>query len=718
LPLKVVGIVHKPQILAKHIQSIYLPLETLQKFAMPDKLPQVNRVMIDLKPSASADAFVERWKPKLEAIDPSLKIRLARDNRKELDRNMRGIHALSYLGGTVSMLAATFIVFSALSMGVAERSRTLAMLRAIGALRWQIGRLVIAEGLLLASLGVAVGVPLGWLWIRLLALRFEHIFSAGVTLSRGGIIYGGVGSLLAALAASLLPAWSATRVSPLDAMVNVAKPSSPRLPWLCAIIGLLLIAVDPLLMYGPWERFSGDNAADAMTLARQIKFYGHFILGAPCMMLGFFLVAPMFILVLEFVYGPLVAWMMSLHYAVLRQQLSNGLWRVAGTCAALMVGLAILIAMETQGNSMLQGWRIPDKFPDIFIVSWMRGLNAEQIKQLAQVKGIKPGEIMPIAIASPEFGSGLLALGSLGIMPDATMFFGIDPEQGLRMMELDFRQGNPVDAARMLKLGRHIIVTEEFYQLKGLGVGDKLPLKTRSNGVVDFTIAGVVWSPGIDVIVSMFDMSRQFDQRTAASVFGSLDDAKNEFGAADIRLLAANLDYFTDKDKVLDDVQKQLGVFGMAAGDVRQIKHGIQTAFGDLLLLVAVVPFAAMAVASLGVTNTIMASIRTRRWQFGVLRSIGFTRSQLLRLVLSEAILVGIVGCGLGLAAGFLGAMDARELNRIVTGYYPPLAIPWGIIIAGTATVMVISLIASLGPAIGVARSEPLSLLQAGRAAA
>ena len=58
---------------------------------------------------------------------------------------------LSYLGGAVSMLAATFIVFSALSMGVTERQRTLAMLRAVGATRGQVGSLVVVEGLILAG---------------------------------------------------------------------------------------------------------------------------------------------------------------------------------------------------------------------------------------------------------------------------------------------------------------------------------------------------------------------------------------------------------------------------------------------------------------------------------------------------------------------------------------------------------------------------------------
>ena len=50
---------------------------------------------------------------------------------------------------------------------------------------------------------------------------------------------------------------------------------------------------------------------------------------------------------------------------------------------------------------------------------------------------------------------------------------------------------------------------------------------------------------------------------------------------------------------------------GMQAGDVRQIKQEIQNAFANLLLLLAIVPMGALVVASLGVTNTIMASVRS-----------------------------------------------------------------------------------------------------------
>ncbi|HEX3356364.1 MAG TPA: FtsX-like permease family protein, partial [Tepidisphaeraceae bacterium] len=131
----------------------------------------------------------------------------------------------------------------------------------------------------------------------------------------------------------------------------------------------------------------------------------------------------------------------------------------------------------------------------------------------------------------------------------------------------------------------------------------------------------------------------------------------------------------------------------------------------------SLVAYAAMAVASLGVTNTVMAGVRTRRWQFGILRSIGVTRGQLLRLVMAEAVLLGIIGCFLGLGAGALMSMNANALSALIVGYRPPLVIPWRPIDLGLISVMLIALLASLWPAYSVARTEPLSLLQAGRAA-
>jgi putative ABC transport system permease protein len=322
---------------------------------------------------------------------------------------------------------------------------------------------------------------------------------------------------------------------------------------------------------------------------------------------------------------------------------------------------------------------------------------------------------MPIAIASPQFGNNFLAIAGAAFMPDATMFFGIDPEQANRMTELEFRQGDAETATRLIKQGRHVLVTEEFRQVKGLGVGDTLELKTRTKGLVKFTIAGVVWSPGIDVMVGVFDMGGQFDQRTAYSVFGSLEDARELFGVTELSVFAANVDRGVDREALTKTIQTELGKMGLQAFDIRQVKAGIEKGLGNLLIMASSVAFAALAVASLGVTNTVMASVRSRRWQFGVMRAVGVTRSQLVRLVLAEAVLLGAAAAALGLGCGAWLVMIARGMEKVMLGIRPEIVLPWGMLFLGVSVVVVVSVVASIWPAASTSRRPVLELLQAGR---
>lgn len=722
LTLKVVGIVHKPDVMASFRPTIYVPLHTLEKYKGTPG--QVTKISVELKNHSDADKFVADWRPKVQKLDPYIQMRSSGESRKGLEQNLALLHLLSYMGGAVAMITATFIIFSTLSMGVSERQRTLAMLRAIGATKTQIAGLVILEGILIGAVGAIIGSALGIVWVRLLVWKFDTLFYAGLVISFGGIVFGVVGSLATALAASLLPAWSASRVSPLEAMSPLAG-GRPRVPVIAGLIGLALISVDPLVLFGPTERVLGWLGSSSPHVAmRLVKFYSHFLLGLPAIFIGFFLVSPMLVWLVERVLGPLVAAVLRLKFALLRQQLSSGIWRAAGTCTALMVGLAILVALQTEGRTAINGWKLPDKFPDMFIVDFS-GIPLSEAPKLENIPGIKHGQVMPIAIVSPDLPKSFLSimgqekgtLTALMVTPDRTMYIGIDPNVAFKMIELDFREGNVADAERMLKQGDHVLVTAEFKRLKGLGVGDKLPLKT-DHGWKNFTIAGVVWSPGIDVIVTAFDMGRQMEQRTAASVFGTIGDAEKYFGVHRFMLFAANLDAGMDKDVMLKRVQKELKSEGMRGGDVRKIKDKIESDLKNFLLLISTVAFAAMAVAALGVTNTIMASIRTRRWQFGILRSIGVTRSQLLRLVIAEAILLGIVGCALGVPAGLLLSMDAEAVQIAITGYAPSLFIPWNFIALGVGVILAVSILASLWPALLVSRTETLELLQAGRASA
>jgi putative ABC transport system permease protein len=363
------------------------------------------------------------------------------------------------------------------------------------------------------------------------------------------------------------------------------------------------------------------------------------------------------------------------------------------------------------------------------------GLNSDQWKAFGDTPGIRhypdgAAEVMPIAVTISGLGNNPLALVGAVLAPtvQGTMFFGVPPRQAMDMMELDYRDddGHPVSkeqqvvyakrAEQELELGRHIIITEDYRRLHHAHYGDKVVLFSDT-AKYEYTICGIVWTPGLDVIVAMFDLGRQFDQRTAGMVFGTLDDARKDFGADHVNLFAANLENGVNKLQVLDDLKKHLGDLNIKAGDVRQIKAVIDGDFRRLMALLTTVAFGAMAVASMGVTNTIMASVRSRRWQLGILRSIGLNASDLMKLVLAEAILLGGVGLTLGLGCGFVLAIDARQLGAGMLGYLPPLVIPWGYIILGSVSVMVVSIAAAWWPARSVSREQPLALLQAGRAA-
>jgi putative ABC transport system permease protein len=612
------------------------------------------------------------------------------------------------------------------------------MLRAIGATRRQVAMMVILEGVIIGLLGAAVGVPLGIVWTEILHQLFPDVLTAGVTISLSGVTIAAAGAVIASLVASLLPALAASRLSPLEAMGSMAEvpPSGPPIGW--AVLGGLLILIDPIIFFGPVESvLARAGVAAPESVATLLRFYAHFIVGLEGTFIGFFLLAPLLVWTIERSFAPALGKLFRLPTSLLRQQLSSGLWRAAGAGAALMVGLAVLIVMTTQGISMLDGWKIPDKFPDIFLVSFrLGGLAPDQVQTLSETPGIsrfpdgKP-QLMPIAIAVSGLGNNPLALMGAMLSPNAnsTMFFGFPPHVGLEMMELDFRDNDGHSVSRdqqkiyaqraeeQLAAGRNVIVTEDYRRRNHAKYGD--PIAFYSNGTkYEYTICGIVWSPGLDVIVAMFDLERQMDQRTVGMVFGSIDDARRDFGQDHVNLFAANLEIGQDKTKLMDQIRQRQGDLSIKAGDVRQIKDSIDRTFRHLLALVTTVAFAAMAVASMGVTNTIMASIRSRRWQLGVLRAIGLCGGELLRLVLAEAILLGVVGLLLGLGAGAMLTLVDRQLSAGVLGYLPPLVVPWGYIAIGVGTVMIVSVAAALWPAISISRTEPLELLQAGRASA
>jgi putative ABC transport system permease protein len=140
----------------------------------------------------------------------------------------------------------------------------------------------------------------------------------------------------------------------------------------------------------------------------------------------------------------------------------------------------------------------------------------------------------------------------------------------------------------------------------------------------------------------------------------------------------------------------------------------------NIIWALSELPLVTLLVTSLGVINTVLSSVRARRWDLGVLRALGLTRFGLFRLIVAESLLIGVVACllsfGFGTMAGYCGTGVTRYIN-IRGGQITPLVIPWARLALGFALAISLCLIAALWPAFRTGRTEPLTLLQAGRAA-
>jgi len=153
-----------------------------------------------------------------------------------------------------------------------------------------------------------------------------------------------------------------------------------------------------------------------------------------------------------------------------------------------------------------------------------------------------------------------------------------------------------------------------------------------------------------------------------------------------------------------DEVERKIKDMGFSAFSVADLMQGQKRAFILLDLLLGLVGSIALTVASLGIVNTMVMSILERTREIGVMKAIGASDTDVRRIFLIEAALIGLMGGVVGIA---LGWAVGRAIN-IGANYYlqsqgVPTAnlflIPWWLVGGGIAFAMLVGLLAGGFPA-------------------
>ena len=141
--------------------ALYVPLELAATLAREPA--KINLVSLKLKPGSELEPFRRHWAPRMAQSRPPARLLGLEDIKAGLEDGMMAANARrqAWAATGMSLLAALFIIFTTLSMGVTERIRQFAMLRAVGLSRRQIAEVIALEGLLLGLLGWGGGLAAG-----------------------------------------------------------------------------------------------------------------------------------------------------------------------------------------------------------------------------------------------------------------------------------------------------------------------------------------------------------------------------------------------------------------------------------------------------------------------------------------------------------------------------------------------------------------------------
>jgi putative ABC transport system permease protein len=687
----VVGIAKRPPLGMLSRPEAFVTLSAMGLAAdRPGKLREIDVVIRDTTQS-EAIALA-----RAAEFDKGIVLRAASKVTSGLDKNLQSSQIGMTIASMLSFLSAAFIIMTGLSTNVNERQRELAVLRCIGGTKPQLAESQLAVGLIVGSLGALCGIPLGVLGAWVMVKLFPDQLPGGLAINWFGLFLAFIGSVGAGLLGALWPALRASRTSPLEAMAVRSRPPTRRGLILCAIVGLALAATHICILTIPSDT--------------QVVFWLDMAFGLPALFTGYFLLAVPITVLTTILVGPLVSALFRLPGrgwdGILVRNVLAAPYRFGFTAGAMMVGLAIMVAIWTNGRAIMRDWLGSLTFPDAFASGLaMTPRTQERIDNL-------PFVIETCAVTIQNFRTD--AFGVRALSNPTTSFVAFEPDPFFRMTKLTWVEGDPVTALAKLNAGGSVLIAKEFQVARGLGVGDTLTL-TYNDKPYDFEIAGVVASPGLDIASKFFDIGDEYLDQAVNAVFGSREDLKTRFGNTGIQLIQISLDPAISDEQAMKDLRRAGGFEVIAAGSGRQIKAEISKFLTGSLVVSSVVAICAMLVACFGVANLIVAGIQARQFEFGVLRAIGAQRGLLARLVLAEATLIALSACVVGTVMGIHASWGGQHMYEILLGIELTMQIPFGPTSAGWATVLLITLAAAAPAVLALARKQPRELLGAVR---
>ncbi|WP_209708058.1 FtsX-like permease family protein [Crossiella equi] len=639
---------------------LLLPVEAQRRLTA-----KVGQLVVHARDGVSASRLAEEVRKVGRGLDVVTGQAYSAQLLRETPPGTGGLTGFFTAFAALAMVVATMVIGNSFTILVAQRTRELALLRCVGAERWQVFAGVLTEaavvGAVASGVGVFSGYGLAWL-AQVLVGDFQDQVHLPFSV-RTVLLSVGVGLVVTVLAA-VLPARAATRVAPVAALRESGGATDRvrgRRTWRLLATGALacaavLCAVVAVTAEGP-EQGAGFAVAAMVAGLGAVLVLGPLVVGPVVRVLG-----------------AVGARLVGQPARLAALNAGHNPRRAAASAAALTIGLAVvsLVTTVAAGVESGQGRGLDEQFRGQFTVtSAVSGtpLPAGVRQALAAVPGVR--------VAPRETFNG--ELGRFGAW-SMTAVPGDAVGDLLRPVVL---------AGKLDRLGPgEVAIDRQLAEQTGLTVG------AQAGRVRVVAVYEGVRAKGVSLAMGVVAL----DQRP-------LVDTRGQEGYDSSLLLQAPPDARTALDRALAG-------FPLAKlTSVAELKDEQAQPFRRTLDLLWGLTALAVLIAFAGIANTLTLSVLERARESALLRALGLTRGGLSATLTAESVFVALFGAGCGL---LLGTGSAWLLARVASTEAEPVLfeVPW----ARLAVVVGAALLAAVLAAVVPARQAGRGSLTAGMA--
>ncbi|PJN36927.1 ABC transporter [Streptomyces sp. CB02959] len=590
---------------------------------------------------------------------------LADDQAKMIAQSMDGVKTALLAFAGIALFVGIFIIANTFTMLVAQRTKELALLRAVGASRRQVTRSVLTEafvvGAVAAVTGLLAGIGIGAALRSLMNATGAKVPDGPLVISPSTIVTALVVGIVVTVLAAWLPGRRAAKIPPVAAMNSLHATATTKSLVVRNTIGAL---------------FAGAGTAAVLIATGMSDGKATMAAGAALLLIGVFVLTPLLSRPLVALASPVLR-LFGISGVLARQNAVRNPRRTAATASALMIGLTLITGLTVIAGSVQQGI---DKMATA-------ALKADYVVSMANRSPLSPDVAKQLAAADGVTASSPLRNSPARIGTTTEYLTGVNGKDFDRLTRLDFTEG-----ALGTLHGDRAVVDDTLAKEKGWHPGSRVPVTFEDGKKGTLTIGGVY--EGNEVIRGLL-----LDNGTLAP---------HQKHVTDMQVMVKTQHGATPETK--ESLVKALGKNpAITVADKKDVSDAIAQTFTLLLNMVYGLLAMAVIVAVLGVINTLAMSVFERSQEIGMLRAIGLDRRGIKRMVRLESLVISLFGGVLGIGLGVFFGWAAGEL---IGGSLPTyeLVMPWGRMAVFLAVSALVGVLAALWPA---RRAAKLNMLQA-----